>query len=111
MYKLWHEVVPHFPNTSRHTLGTKIDGSIIEIAGLPFTASMLKPEQKLLPLQQAQVKLDHLKFFLQVAWEIKVLDQKKYIALSELIHGIGIMLGGWYKKIEKQNSPIIEGEK
>jgi hypothetical protein len=41
-----------------------------------------------------------LKFFLQVAWEIKALDNKKYIRLSEKLDEIGKMLGGWLKSIK-----------
>lgn len=39
-----------------------------------------------------------LKFFLRVAWEIKSLDNKKYIIISEHLEEIGKMLGGWQKQ-------------
>jgi len=48
----------------------------------------------------ASVKLDLLKFFLQIAWEIKSLDNKKYILLSERLNEIGKMLGGWIKALK-----------
>ncbi|MBU1178752.1 four helix bundle protein, partial [Patescibacteria group bacterium] len=48
-----------------------------------FIASRLNKEQKLPFLQKANSKLDLLKFFLQISWEIKFLDNKKYIILSE----------------------------
>jgi len=38
-----------------------------------------------------------LKFFLRISWEIKAVDNKKYIALSERLDEIGKMLGGWIK--------------
>lgn len=52
-------------------------------------------------LQKAAAKLDLLKFFLQIAWEIKSLDNKKYILLSEKLDEIGKMLGGWMKKAQE----------
>ena len=52
---------------------------------------------KLISLNNASTKLDFLKFFLQLAWEIKTLDNKKYIALSEKLNEIGKMLGGWIR--------------
>ncbi len=104
LYKLWQEFLPHFPKTSRYSLGVKIDALIIEIGGLFFTAGRLPKEQKLPYLQKAGLKLDTLKFLLQIAWEIKSLDNKKYIALSEKLNEIGKMLGGWQRQSEKQNS-------
>ena len=41
---------------------------------------------------------DILKFMLQIMWEINLLDNKKYIALSKHLEEIGRMLGGWQKK-------------
>lgn len=105
LYKSWHEFLPHFTKDSRYSLGIKIDALIIEIAGLFFTASRLPKEQKLPYLQKSGLKLDILKFLFQMAWEIKSLDNKKYIIISEKIDVIGKMLGGWIKQVEKQNSP------
>jgi hypothetical protein len=39
-------------------------------------------------------------FFLQLSWEIKSLDSKKYIFLSEKLNEIGKMLGGWIKSLK-----------
>lgn len=105
LYKSFHEFLPHFTKDSRYSLGVKIDALIIEIAGLFFTASRLPKEQKLPYLQKSGLKLDALKFLFQMAWEIKSLDNKKYISISEKLDAIGKMLGGWMKQIEKQNSP------
>ncbi|MEK7553526.1 MAG: four helix bundle protein [Patescibacteria group bacterium] len=105
LYKSWHEFLPHFTKDSRYSLGIKIDALIIEIAGLFFTASRLPKEQKLPYLQKSGLKLDSLKFLFQMAWEIKSLDNKKYIVISEKLDAIGKMLGGWTKQTEKQNSP------
>ena len=67
-----------------------------------FVASYLSKEMKLPYLRKAATKLDLLKFFLQVSWEIHVLDNKKYTALSEKLNEIGRMLGGWIKGLEKK---------
>src|SRR4030042_4016993 len=81
-YKLWHEFLPHFSKTSRYTLGIKIDSLFIETTENIFIASRLAKDQKLPSLQKASSKLDMLKFFLQIAWEIKSMDNKKYIIIS-----------------------------
>ena len=106
-YKLWHEYLKNFPKSSRYSLGGKIDQLFVEIAELLYLASYLSREKKLPYLQKAIPKLDLLKFFLQVAWELKELENKKYIALSEPLNEIGRMLGGWVRKIE---TPVTDGD-
>lgn len=103
-YKLWHEFLPHFPKTSRYTLGEKIDSLFIELTELTFLASYFYKAQKLPYVQKAIAKLDVLKFFLQIAWEIKALDNKKFILLSEKLNEPGKMLGGWLRQLSKENS-------
>lgn len=103
-YKRWHEFIPHFPKTSRYTLGSKIDSLFIEIIERAVAASYRKREEKLPLVESATHKLDLLKFFLQISWEIRALDTKKYIALSERLEEIGRMLGGWLKQLGRETS-------
>jgi hypothetical protein len=56
--------------------------------------------EKIISLKTASTKLDMLKFFLQLSWEIKALDNKKYITISEKLNEIGKMLGGWIKALK-----------
>ena len=103
VYKLWQEYLPHFPKTSRYTLGAKIDELLIEISELLCEASYLSKGQKIPYIQRASTKLDMLKIFLQIAWEIGALSNHKLISLLEPIHEIGKMVGGWRKQVEKEN--------
>ena len=102
IYKLWNGFQNHIPKKSRYTLGAKIDTRFLDTIELLFIARYLKREQKLPILQKAGTKLDLLKFFLQIAWELKTLDNKKYIALSEPLNEIGRMLGGWIRGIQNK---------
>ncbi len=98
-YKHWHEILPHIPKRARYTLGQKIDASFLETIELVFTAAYLSKPQKRPYVQKATGKLDILKLFLRLSWEIKVLDTKKYATISERIDEIGRMLGGWNKQL------------
>lgn len=100
-YKLWHDFFKHISKPSRYTLGAKIDLLFIEILELLFLASYIKKQEKLPYLKKAIEKLDILKFFLKIMWEIKTFNNKKYIALSEHLYQIGKMLYGWYDFIAK----------
>ena len=97
--------MPHIPKTSRYTLGNKIDDLFLKTIEYALLASYLHRAEKLPLIKQAVVKLDLLKFFLQVAWEIQALDSKKYINLSKLLDEIGKMFGGWFKGI-KSKTPV-----
>lgn len=104
-YKLWQNYVRNFPKDLRYTLGGKIDSLFIETTEAIFSASYSVREQKLPHLRQASLKLDLLKFFLQLAWECKALDNKKFVNLSEHLAEIGRMLGGWQKQILAKRNP------
>jgi hypothetical protein len=43
-----------------------------------------------------------LKFFLQIAWEHKVVDHKQYSTLILNLDEVGRMLGGWKKDIQER---------
>ena len=100
IYKLWHEFLPHFPKDSKYTLGTKVDSLFLDTIESIVKASNSDKLDKLISLKTASLKLDMLKFFLQLCWEIKSIDNKKYILISEKINEIGKMLGGWIKAVK-----------
>ncbi|MFH1790333.1 MAG: four helix bundle protein [bacterium] len=52
------------------------------------------------------VAFDSLKFFLQILWDLKILDDKKYSLLSHQLTKIGKMIGGWNKYIKNETPPI-----
>ena len=105
MFPVWHEYVKNFPKDFRYTLGGKIDNFFTEIIECLFLASRLASEQKLPYLQRASSKLDLLKFFLQLSWECKALESKKYIEISEHLEQIGRQVGGWLKDVARKTNP------
>lgn len=104
IYKFWNGLRNDFPKKSRYTLGAKIDTLFLEVIECLFLAGYLSREQKLPFLRKASGKLDLLKFFLQISWELKALDTKKYAGLSQPLDEIGKMLGGWMRNVEKETS-------
>lgn len=92
--------MPNFSKDSRYTLGAKIDSMFLEVIENIIKAGYSEKLEKQISLKRASVKLDLLKFFLQITWEIKSLDNKKYIKLSEKLNEVGKMLGGWIKSIK-----------
>ncbi|MBI2356126.1 MAG: four helix bundle protein [Candidatus Doudnabacteria bacterium] len=101
--------MPHILKSSKYTLGAKIDILFLSTIELSFIAGYSSKPQKPAYLQKTIIKLDLLKLFLQILWEIKALDTKKYIALSEPLNEIGKMLGGWYRQASKENPAAKAG--
>lgn len=107
-YKLWQEFLPNFPKSSKYTIGEKTDRLFVEVLEYTYVASYLQSNKKLDCVNKSSIKLDLLKFFLRIAWEIKSLDNKKYILISEKLDEIGKMLGGWIRQIKEKLPPETE---
>lgn len=101
-YKAWHGYLEVLPRPSRYTLGVKIDNLFVELTELLLTAGYSSQKSKSSILQTAGHKLDLLKFFLQVLWELELLDNKKYLELSKQLDEVGRMLGGWSRQVREQ---------
>src|SRR3972149_9969719 len=92
-YRFWLSLHRNFPKTERYGLGRRIDQLFLEVLELSFTAYYLPPESKIILLGKAISRLDILKFFLQLAWENKLVPIEKYVELSRRLEEIGRMLG------------------
>lgn len=101
-YKLWHEYFTRLDKSHKYTIGLDIDNLFRETIKQLISASYKNREQKMYRLEQASDTFDILKFMLQVAWEVNLLDNKKYIALSKPLEEIGRMLGGWRRQTKTQ---------
>jgi hypothetical protein len=78
-----------------------VDSLFVESIEAVSIAGFLPKEDKSPWIRQAIRKIDTLKVFLHILWEVKSLNDKKYIALSIKIDEVGRMLGGWMGQIQK----------
>lgn len=67
VYKLWQKHWLDFPRLTKYSLGTKIDEIFIAVLELLLLAEYTAPHKKIHLVEQASIKLDALKFFLQIA--------------------------------------------
>jgi hypothetical protein len=96
-YLLWHNFSTQLPRLTRYSLGAKIDNLFTDTLELILTAKYSSKDNKIKYINQAIIKFDSLKFFLQILWQSKALDNKKYLQLSSLLAEIGKIMGGWKK--------------
>ncbi|OGG45283.1 hypothetical protein A2673_01700 [Candidatus Kaiserbacteria bacterium RIFCSPHIGHO2_01_FULL_50_13] len=85
------------PRSERFGIGGKIDVLLLDVAELLRFASFSRTDEKVPLLGRAIVKIDSLRFFVQLAWETKLIPDKQFEELAILIEEIGRMTGGWHK--------------
>ncbi len=85
------------PREERFGIGEKIDGLFLETLDGLRIATFTNLERKLAALQIVSLKIDGLKFFLQLAWETKLVSRNHYATLGEAVEEVGRMVGGWKK--------------
>ncbi len=105
VYKYWVTLHRDFPKVERFGIGQKIEQSFLDLLELTFTSVYLAPEQKIVLLGRTIAKMDNLKFFMQLAWEAKLIPTDKFAKISLDLEEIGRMLGGWRKGLQEK---IIE---
>ena len=97
IYGTWQEYLVHFPKQNRYTLGSKIDEVFLASIEYCFLASYAPKDTKIGLLNRTISRVDLLKLLLQLSWEIRALDEKKYMHLGGHLAEVGRMLGGWKK--------------
>ena len=98
-YGIWQNYLSDFPKSKRFTLGSKIDDVFLGAIEYCFLASYSAHSEKLIFVDRGIARVDLLKLLLQLAWDIKAIDTKKYSHISEHLGEIGRMLGGWRRQI------------
>ena len=94
----------NFPKVERLGLGIKIDQNFLAVLDYTFTSAYLPRNMKSATLSKAISRLDMVKFFLQLAWEIKLVTNEKYIELADSLESIGKDLGSWRKSLENPST-------
>ena len=101
-YKYIHEDLKHFPKSDRYGIGSKIENLTLELLGSWITANSEIAQFRIKTLNQVNPKLNFLKLLIRLCWELKIINQKKYLDRQENLQEIGRMLGGWIKSTKKE---------
>ena len=81
--------------------------TLIEILELLSTASYQSVDNKKITLAKAITKIDTFKFLLMVAWEAGFIRDKDYAELSDSMHEIGRITGGWKKGLDNKTPHLL----
>jgi len=88
------------PRVGRYTTGTRIENHFLDLLELIYKAYYASIENKNIIIIESINKNDIIKYLLQIAFENKLIKEKQYLELSEKLHEVGKILGGWKKGIE-----------
>lgn len=92
---------------TRYSIGTKIDNIFTDLIQLILNAEYLTPMDKYPLLKQASNKLDSLKYFITILWEVKGIKNGPYAQITDKLVNTGKMLGGWLNKLPQKQTPPI----
>jgi hypothetical protein len=97
LYKNFYVNLSSFPKKDRYTLGQKCETVLLDLLETIIIASNLSKQEKLPVLRKASVDIDLLRVFFKLGKDLKIIENKKFIALDNDINEIGKMVGGWIK--------------
>lgn len=102
LYKTFYSYRDSVTKQDRYTIWQRCDNIILDILENILLASQIYKADKLPVLEKASIKLNFLRVFFRLMKEVKTIDNKKYVALQELVDEIGRMLGGWIKSTKER---------
>ena len=99
LYRLWLPVRRNMARDERFGIGARIDALLLDLLEILRKASFVDTISKPGLLGSAIGIADSLRFFLQIAWESKLISTIQYGELANIVEEVGRMTGGWRKGI------------
>ena len=87
----------NFPREHKFTLGQKIKDTGLELLDWIIMANLERDKRP--ALKEINLRVERLRIYTRLSYDLKVIGIKKYEVLSKYIDEIGKMVGGWMKSI------------
>ena len=110
IYKIWIPIQRNLRKGERYGIGQKIDQLLIDTLELLHRASFSSLEAKINLLGDVLVKIDSLRFFIQLSWELKLIPTGQFTHLGSEVESAGRMVGGWPKGLLTKTSARVLAE-
>jgi len=102
LYRAFHELQRTIPKMERFTVWQRCENVCLDIMQGLLSIGYQAPERRADGLVKIAPLVDMLRVFLRLSFDVKAVNQKKYIALQEALDEIGRMLGGWIKSVKQK---------
>lgn len=89
----------------RFGLGARVDTLLLDLMETLRRATFSNNVDKINLLTNAIIKTDSIRFFVQTAWEAKLISNQQFELISVPIEEVGKMIGGWRKGLLTKNPP------
>lgn len=96
-YLSLNNTINTIPKKDRFTIGAKCEDITLKIIEMFYEANAKYGQDRLIVLQFVDIRLKILQTLIRALFDIKAIDDKKFLKLSESLIEIGRMLGGWIK--------------
>lgn len=104
-FDLLKELIPtleKLPRSQRFLLGDRIQNLTSDLLEAYLEAAYTAKAQKLPILQEQNIRLQKLRLFLRLGFELGHYNSKTYHRFAERLDELGRMNGGWIKNLEKR---------
>ena len=98
-YKDFYINLRHIPKQDRFTWGEKCEVNALVLLQLVSDATYAKKQTKRQLLIKASQHIDHLKIYMRLGSDLKIVSKKTYIARTSQLVELGKMIGGWIKQV------------
>ena len=100
-YKKIYLLSPKLPKKDRFGIYLKIENICLEIMDFTITSSFEAKNNKFVILNSARIKIEVLKRLFRVAYELNIIENKKYINIELDLQEISKMTNGWIKYLRQ----------
>ncbi len=97
LYKNLYLTSPKITKRDRFGIWLKVENLCLEITDLIIIASLEIKNNKLSILNLTRIKIEVLKRLIRIAYELNIIENKKYIYLESDLQEISRMTNGWIK--------------
>jgi hypothetical protein len=84
-----------FPRQQKFVLGDRIETAALDVLDSLIAATYTRGRDRM--LNDANLGLERLRFFMRLSNELKLIDNKRYEFAARALDDIGRQVGGWVK--------------
>lgn len=107
-----YDLSPAISKDQENTLRRSLEMNVLEVIELVVvTHNQRSKEAKLETLRQAQMKIDIVKVFIDMATKTQKINKKSADSLLKAVENITIMINGWVKALKATNELTYVNEK
>ena len=101
-FRALHALQKEIPKMERYTLWQRAQNLTISVLEGLLQTGYLSQDKRADHLVLISAQVDTLRVLIRLSYDVRALNQKKYIALQAILDEIGRMLGGWIKSLRQK---------